>query len=174
VLTAFIHLIHVTRNPGYKLYPLVSICIACRRYMHPVSTTKLSARRHVSTCIRIQVDYNLYPGYIYPGVSTALDLQPRSREWLDGCDLSMHPRWHGLIVNGDVIYARSSTGHADHRTCSVVIVASTFDDAAVRGIFRASRLTAFSWASSVIVCSTARCSTSTTTSSSSSTDGCGR
>ena len=65
-----LHLIHVAR---YKLYPaLVSIGIACRR-LHVSSATKLSLRRHVSTCIRIQV---ARPGYLYPavcGVNAALD-----------------------------------------------------------------------------------------------------
>jgi len=62
-----LHLIHVAR---YKLYPaLVSIGIACRR-LHVSSATKLSLRRHVSTCIRIQV---ARPGYLYPAVNAALD-----------------------------------------------------------------------------------------------------
>jgi len=39
-------------SPGYKLYPLASLVTV---YVYPVSATKLSSRRHVFTCIRIQV-----------------------------------------------------------------------------------------------------------------------
>jgi len=38
-----------THVAGYMLYPLVSLVVV---HMYPVSATKLSSRRHVSTCIR--------------------------------------------------------------------------------------------------------------------------
>ena len=53
-------------EPGYKLYRLVSICIACRRLHVSCICVKIvvnaALRRRVSTCIRIQV---ARPGYLY-------------------------------------------------------------------------------------------------------------
>ena len=81
----------------------------------------------------------------------------------------VHAR-HGLVVNGDVIYAWSAgrPGFPSHRErcnrCHNILRR--------RG---GSRLTALSWTSSVIVCSQAHCTaSSSSSSSSSSTDGSGR
>jgi len=67
-----LHLIHVAR---IQVVSTCIICVACRR-LHCVQyrRQKLPLRRHVSTCIRIQV---ARPGYLYPatyvsGVNAAL------------------------------------------------------------------------------------------------------
>ena len=53
-----VHQVHVAR------IQVVSTCIPYRRLLYPVSATKSSElRRHVSTCIRIQV---ARPGYLHP------------------------------------------------------------------------------------------------------------
>ena len=61
--------IHVAR-----LYPFVSPVAV---YMHPVSATKLSSRRHVSTCIRIQVVWNTCIRLHVSGVNAALGQAPK-------------------------------------------------------------------------------------------------
>jgi len=47
-----LHRIHVARIRTSNLYPLVSLVAV---YVYPLPETNLSSRRHVSTCIRIQV-----------------------------------------------------------------------------------------------------------------------